>query len=100
MEAALDAEIVRIQTDGVTADELQIAQAQERVGEIGSLQTALGRASRLGLYAVLFHDPNRVNTLLPRLQAVSAADVQRVAKKYLVPANRSVVITLPATTAP
>jgi len=99
VEAILDAEIARIGADGVSADELQIAQAQERVGEISGLQTALGRASRLGLYAVLFHDPNRVNTLLPRLQAVTAADVQRVARKYLVPANRSVVITLPAAAA-
>ena len=95
VEAVLDQEIARIQTDGVTPDELATAKVQERVGAVRGLQTALGRAEQLGLYAVQFHDPNRVNTLLPDLQKVMAADVQRVAQKYLVPANRSVVITLP-----
>ncbi len=96
VESVLNAEIARIQTGGVTDDELGTAKAQERVGAIRGLQTALGCASELGLYAVIFHDPNRINTRLPRLQAVTAADVQRVAQKYLVAANRSVVISQPA----
>jgi len=96
VETILDQEIARVQTDGVTPDELAKAKVEERVGAVRGLQTALGRAERLGLYAVQFHDPNRINTLLPGLQKVTAADVQRVAQKYLVPANRAVVITLPA----
>lgn len=96
VEAVLGREIARVQTDGVTPEELATAKAQERVGTVRGLQTALGRAQQLGLYAVQFHDPNRVNTLLVDLQKVTAADVQRVARKYLVPANRSVVITQPA----
>jgi len=96
VEAVLDQEIARVQTSGVTADEVATAKVEERVGTVRRLQTALGRAQQLGLYAVQFHDPNRVNTLLVDLQKVTSADVQRVAQKYLVPANRSVVITLPA----
>jgi len=96
VEAVLNQEITRVQTDGVTPDELAKAKVEERVGAVRGLQTALGRAEQLGLYAVQFHDPNRVNTLLPNLEKVTAADVQRAARKYLVPANRSVVITLPA----
>jgi len=100
VEAVLDREIARAQADGVTPDELAKAKAQERVGMVRGLQTALGRAQQLGLYAVQFHDPNRINTLLANLQKVTAADVQRVAQKYLVPANRSVVITQPVITQP
>ncbi len=96
VEAVLGREIARVQADGVTPDELAKAKVQERVGTVRGLQTALARAQQLGLYAVQFHDPNRVNTLLPTLQKVTAADVQRVARKYLVAANRSVVITQPA----
>ena len=96
VEAVLDQEIARVQTGGVTADEVATAKVEERVGTVRRLQTALGRAQQLGLYAVQFHDPNRVNTLLVDLQKVTAADVQRVATKYLVPANRAVVITQPA----
>ena len=100
VESVVNAEIARVQTDGVTADELATAKVRERVDAIRGLQTALGRASELGLDAVVFHDPNRVNTVLPRLQAVTAADVQRVAQKYLVAANRSVVISQPAGAVP
>ena len=99
VEAVLGAEIARVQADGVTADELATAKVQERVGAVRGLQTALGRAQQLGLYAVQFHDPNRVNTFLGDLDKVTATDVQRVAQKYLVAANRSVVITLPAASA-
>ena len=100
VEAVLNQEIARVQTGGVTADEVATAKVEERVGTVRRLQTALARAQQLGLYAVQFHDPNRVNTLLVDLQKVTPADVQRVAKKYLVPANRAVVITLPAGAAP
>jgi zinc protease len=44
---------------------------------------------------VLLADPNRVNTDLPQLQAVTAADVQRVMKKYFTAANRLVIYYLP-----
>jgi predicted Zn-dependent peptidase len=37
-----------------------------------------------------------VNELLPRLQAVTAEDVRRVARKYLVKTNRSVLLVQPA----
>ncbi len=100
VEAVLNQEIARVQTDGVTDEEVATAKVEERVGTVRRLQTALGRAQQLGLYAVQFHDPNRVNTLLVDLQKVTPADVQRVAKKYLVPANRAVVITMPADSAP
>jgi zinc protease len=100
VEPVLDAEIARVQTDGVTDEELETAKVRERVDAIRGLQTSMGRAQRLGLYAVIFHDPNRVNTLLPSLESVTAADVQRVAKKYLVKDNRSVVISQPAGAAP
>jgi zinc protease len=96
VEAAIDAEIARIQNEGVTEAELNRAKTQARLGTITRLQTALGKANQLSSNAVFFDDPNRVNTLLPSLQAVTAADVRRVARKYLVPRNRVVVIGRPA----
>jgi predicted Zn-dependent peptidase len=44
---------------------------------------------------VLLGDPNRVNTDLAKLQAVTAADVQRVMRKYFTSANRLVIYYLP-----
>jgi predicted Zn-dependent peptidase len=95
-ESVMEAQIARIQETGVTEDELTIARAGNKVRAIRGLETALGRASRLGLYAVIFNDPNRINEYLPHIEAVTAADVQRVAKKYLVTPNRAVVITEPS----
>jgi predicted Zn-dependent peptidase len=95
-ESVLDAEIQKVQTSGVTADEVAIALAGQRINLIRERQSALDRAERIGLDAVIFKDPNRINTRLKSLQAVTPADVQRVAQKYLVKTNRSVVISQPA----
>jgi len=54
----------------------------------------------LGQAAVLLGDPNRVNTDLEKLQAVTPADVQRVANKYLTEKNRYVFIYLPESQRP
>ena len=40
---------------------------------------------------MLLGDPARVNTDLARLQAVTAADIQRVMKKYFTDSNRLVL---------
>jgi zinc protease len=57
-------------------------------------ETSSGRALALGTAAAL-GDPNRVNTDIARLQAVTASDVQRVMKKYLTEQNRLVLYYLP-----
>jgi zinc protease len=47
---------------------------------------------------VLLGDPARANTDLARLQAVTAADIQRVMKKYFTDSNRLVLYYLPQAT--
>jgi predicted Zn-dependent peptidase len=59
------------------------------------LQTSLYRAVLLTEFTLAFDDPNRLNTQADRIAAVTAADVQRVAKKYLIPQGRSVITTTP-----
>ncbi len=108
LEKAFDAEITRIQTDGVTEAEVQRARTQARArtlvgggggrgggGRGGGLQTVLGRANALSQNAIFYNDPGRINTQLPHLEAVTAADVKRVAKQYLNKENRAVVIAVP-----
>jgi zinc protease len=95
MEALVDEEIARVVAEGITDAELQRARNQTRAGFIRSLQTAMGKAEALQ-QATLFHgDPARIRTALDPYMAVTAADVQRVARQYLRPENRAVVITLP-----
>jgi zinc protease len=59
------------------------------------VQSSLQRAILLTEYALAYDDPGRINTEAARLAAVSAADVQRVVKKYLTPAARNVIVTNP-----
>ncbi len=106
LEKALDAEVSNVLAEGVTGAEIKRAKAQARArtlvggggpggGGGGGLQTALGRAIMLSQNAVFFDDPGRMNTQLQRLEAVTAADVKRVANKYLTKQNRVVVIANP-----
>ena len=62
---------------------------------IVGLQSSMSRAIQLGQYAVYFHDPNMINTLIDKVQKVSKEDIQRVARQYLVDAHKTVVITMP-----
>jgi len=78
--------------------ELEKAKNQLITNQLRERETSNGKALALGEAAVLLGDPNRVNTDLARLQAVTAADVQRVMKKYFTDANRLVITYLPEST--
>lgn len=95
VERALLSEIKKIQDAPVTVAELNKAKNQLVTNELRQRETSNGKALALGQSAVLLGDPNRVNTDLARLQAVTAADVQRVMKKYFSANNRLVIYYLP-----
>jgi len=95
VERALLAEITKIQDAPVSMAELDKAKNQLVTNELRQRETSNGKALALGSSAVLLGDPNRVNTDLTKLQAVTAADVQRVMKKYFTNANRLVIYYLP-----
>jgi zinc protease len=103
--AEVEALIRRIQEKGVTAEELARARAlfkSERFSAgFESLQTPLGRAEAIG-WAALFHPDGAegVNSEVARYDAVTAADIQEAAKKYLVADHRSVIEIVPAAKAP
>jgi zinc protease len=98
-ERALLAEIKKMQDSPVSKAELDKAISQIVTNQLRERETNSGKAFALGEAAVLLGDPNRVNTDLSKLQAVTAADVQRVMKKYFTDANRLVLYYLPEATA-
>jgi zinc protease len=95
VEAAVYAEIERLQKEPIADWELQKAKSGARRNFINGLQSSLARANTIGLYAVYYGDPNLINTRIDKVNAVTKEDVQRVANKYLVQTNRTVVITIP-----
>ncbi|MCA1558083.1 MAG: insulinase family protein, partial [Acidobacteria bacterium] len=94
-EKALLAELKRLQTEKVSAPELEKAKNQLITERLKTRETSNGKAFSLGEAAVLLGDANRVNTDNDRLMSVTAADVQRVMKKYFTDTNRVVIYFIP-----
>ena len=94
VEAAVYAEIDRLKKEPIADWELQ--KARTRRDETSSTACrALCRAVTVGQYTVYYNEPNLINTRLDKVNAVTKEDVQRVANKYLIDTNRTVVITMP-----
>ena len=96
VEAAIYTEIERLAQQPIAPWELEKAKNATRFGYLQSIRSAQTRATLLGTYTVKFGDPNLINTRLDRINAVTREDVQRVARQYLRPDNRTVLVTLPA----
>jgi predicted Zn-dependent peptidase len=100
VEAAIYDEIARLQKDGIADWELDKAKNTTRRNFINNMQSSLSRAINIGVWTTYYNDPNLINTRLDKVSAVTKADVQRVANKYLTAANRTVVITMPKAKGP
>jgi predicted Zn-dependent peptidase len=95
IEKAIEEEIERVKTGPIADWEMQKARTSARSAFIGSLGSSLSRAILLSEYALFYNDPDLINRRADQIAKVTAADVQRVAREYLVPQNRTVVITNP-----
>ncbi|HEY0366485.1 MAG TPA: pitrilysin family protein [Pyrinomonadaceae bacterium] len=95
IEAVIYEEIERLKKEPIADWELQKAKNTTRRNLINGLQSALSRAITIGQYSVYYNEPNLINERLTKVAAVTKEDVQRVANKYLVDTNRTVVITMP-----
>jgi len=100
VEAAIYAEIERLKSEGIADWELQKAKNTTRRGFINNMQSSLSRALNISVWTTYYNDPNLINTRLSKVEAVTKADVQRVANKYLVTPNRTVVVTMPKAKGP
>jgi zinc protease len=99
-EAALRAQVALVRDKPVSAAELAEAKAGLVADAVRGRESIDDRAFALGYALETEGDANRANTAIAALQKVTAADVMRVAKKYL-PDNRRVVVRyLPETARP
>jgi len=100
LEQAIVEEVERLKAGPIEAWEIEKAQNAARRSFLAGLTSSLSRAVMLSQLAVYYNDPGLINTRYERLSSITAADVQRVAKQYLTPQNRTVVITNPKPAAP
>jgi zinc protease len=95
VEQAMWSEVMRIQDEPVSQEELSKAQKQARAQFAYALETVTNQALWLGLMEMV-DSYTRFDSFLDDLTTVTAADVQRVAQTYLVDTNRSVGWFVPA----
>jgi zinc protease len=94
-EKALYEELAKLQREEVPADELRKAKNQILAGLYRQLKTIEGRANLLGSYEVFEGDFNKLYTADKETEAVTAADILRVAKAYFGANNRTVATLIP-----
>ena len=94
-EAEVEAELERLKTEPVLARELDKAKNQVLRDFILSRQSDQSRGEELGYAAVVLKDPDLLDAELDRFLAVTPEDIKRVAKKYFVPQNLTLVEIAP-----
>ena len=96
VEKAISEEVEKVQNGPIQEWELEKARNAARRNLLSNLRSSQQRAILLARYAVFFDDPGIINARYERIASLTIADLQRVARQYIVPANRTVVVTVPA----
>src|SRR5690606_7118716 len=95
LEAALLDEIAALAR--VQDAEVERAKHLLEARRLIDLQRVDERADQLSMFTMLFDDPDRINTELDRLKAVTTADVRRFAERFLGADNRAALLYVPRT---
>lgn len=90
VEAALDAEINRLDRDPITRRELDKALKRAKAEFVLAGESITGQAQLLGLAETVTGDYRWFETVLDRLNAVTLEEIERVRRTYLRPQNRTV----------
>jgi zinc protease len=94
-EKVLIEELGRLSSEPVPDQELRKAKNQLLASHYRELKTIAGRANLLGQYEVFYGDYRKLYTVEQTYEAVTSADIQRVARQYLTEKNRTVATLIP-----
>lgn len=94
-EKAFDEQIEKVLKSGVTEAELAKAKNRFLTGKLLELETNNGKAGALGEAAVIYGDPQHVNTGLAKLQAVTADQVKEALGRYITGKKKVLIEYLP-----
>ena len=95
VEQALLAEVEQLKTELVPAEELERARNQIEASFVWQQDSVFSRASVLARYEMM-GSWHLLDDFLPKLRAVTSADLQRVARQYFAVNRKNVSILLPA----
>ena len=83
LEKAIRTEIARVQREGISEAELARVKAQVIAADVFQRDSLFYQAMQLGNYVIAGLPPEALERRVDRLRAVSAAEVQAVARKWL-----------------
>jgi zinc protease len=99
-ETALRREVARLRDTPVSAAELTEARNEILTASIKSRETAEGKARTIASSVIIDGDPRASDRQLAAIARVTAADVQRVARKYLADNSVATIRYLPEAAKP
>jgi zinc protease len=94
-ESAVNQELERLGKELVTAAELETAKNQILAKFYRDMKTIAGKANFIGNFEIYQGDAGKIAEYPASINRVTAADIQRVAAKYLNQRNRTVATLIP-----
>ncbi len=95
LEAALRAEIKRVQDEGVSAEELARVKVQSIAAQVYKRDSLMAQAMEIGGAEAAGQSWRDIDTLLEKIKSVTAEEVQAVAKKYFKDDTLSIAVLDP-----
>ena len=95
LEAALRSEVEKLVRDGVTVEELLRVKAQVVASRVFQRDSVFYQAMQIGQMESIGLSYRDLDTMLKKLQAVTAEQVREVAKKYLIDDSLTVAVLDP-----
>jgi zinc protease len=95
LEAALRAEVARIVKEGVSEEELNRVKAQVTAGQVFQRDSVFYQAMLIGQFEMVGLSHRDIDRVVAKIREVTAAQVQEVAKKYLVDDRLTVAVLEP-----
>ncbi|HEX6100298.1 MAG TPA: pitrilysin family protein [Thermoanaerobaculia bacterium] len=95
--SAVDAQIVKLQTQRVDEETLRRARVKMRSSLYDAMElfNGFGRADLLASFALFHDDPAKINRIESEFAKVTPELIQRTAQEYLRPTNRTVLTIVP-----
>jgi len=94
---AIHAEVERLKKEDITDEELKMVKTRAKANLIRALDSNDGLAQDLAIYQTLYGDWRELFRTVDRIDAVTKADIRRVANQVFVPTNRTVGVIETAT---
>lgn len=92
LETAIHAEIERLKTEDVSAEELEMVKTRAKANLIRALDSNSGLAGQLATAQARYGDWRELFRSVDRIEKVTAADIRRVANETFRPSNRTVAL--------